>query len=126
MGTSLRIYASVIRSIHNFYSVQRVRDRNMDKFAAAKPVVLPKRGDWTGDKDLILLNEFMRDELDNTSELIGILEGGGLRQVFRAKTRQQEDTFLLGPDLVDQLKTKRAIMRRHWLDAERYFVSPNK
>jgi hypothetical protein len=125
MGTSLRIYASIIRSCGNFYAVQRVRDRNLEKFAAG-PRIPPKVADWNGDPDLQLLNEFTRDELDNTTDLIRILESDGISQVLTATTAADEDTFLLGPDLIDQLKRKRQIMRRHWLDAERYLSTPLK
>jgi hypothetical protein len=124
MGTSLRIHASILRSSGNFYGVQRIRDRNRERFR--EPRLPPKVGDWHGDKDLHLLNELLRDELDNTSELIRLLENGGLSQVLTAQDPAEEDTFLLGPDLVDQLKKKIEIMRRHWLDAEQYLSTPHK
>src|SRR5204863_4687000 len=47
MATSLRIYASILRSSGNFYAVQSVRDRNLQKFAAA-PRMPPKSADWHG------------------------------------------------------------------------------
>lgn len=37
-----------------------------------------------------------------------------------------EDTFLLGPDLIEQLKKKRKIMLRHWVDIESYMTTPFK
>jgi hypothetical protein len=126
MATSLRIYASILRSCGNFYAVQRVRDRNLDKFAAG-PHTPPKVADWLGDPDLQMLNEFMRDELDNTTELIGLLDGdGGMAQILTATDPADEDTFLLGPHLLDQLKNKCQIMRRHWLDTQRYFSTPHR
>jgi hypothetical protein len=126
MAISLRIYASVLRSCGNFYAVQRVRDRHVERFAGP-PRTPPKVGDWFGDGDLQLLNEFMRDELDNTSALIELLESdGGMSQVLTAADRADEDTFLLGPDLIDQLRSKCRIMRRHWLDAEDYLSPPHK
>ena len=125
MGVSLRIYASIIRSCGNFYAVQKIRDRNADRFAGP-PITPPKVGDWNGSVDLQLLNECMRDELDNTTELIQLLEGGGSSQVLTASDPGDEDTFLLGPDLVGQLRHKCRIMRRHWLDAERFLSTPHK
>ena len=80
----------------------------------------------TGDPDLLLLHELMRDELDNTARLVDILENGGLRQLALAPAPELEDTFLLGPDIVGQLKQKMAIMRRHWLDASHYMAPPHK
>jgi len=125
MGTSLRIHASMLRSSGNFYGVQRIRDRNRETFAAG-PRVHSKQADWTGNADLQLLNEFMRDELDNTTDLIRLLEAGGSSQVLTASDSADEDTFLLGPNLIDQLKQKCRIMRRHWLDAEPYLAPPHK
>ena len=125
MATSLRIYASILRSCGNVYGVQRIRDRNMDKFSGP-PCTPPKVADWFGSADLQMLNEFMRDELDNTTELIRLLERGGMAQVLTATDPADEDPFLLGPDLLTQLKLKRQIMRRHWLDAEAFLSSPHK
>ncbi|MEA2735635.1 MAG: hypothetical protein QOE14_2086 [Humisphaera sp.] len=125
MAISLRLYASILRSCGNFYAVQRIRDRHLEKFAGP-PRTPPKVADWHGDPDLQRLNEFMRDELDNTTELIQLLEAGGASQILTAADPADEDTFLLGPELIAQLKLKRRIMRRHWLDAERFLASPLK
>jgi hypothetical protein len=54
------------------------------------------------------------------------LESGGLAQVLTAADPADEDPFLLGPDLLIQLKLKRQIMRRHWLDAEEFLFPPHK
>jgi hypothetical protein len=125
MGMSVRIYASIFRSCGNVYAVQKIRDRNADKFSGP-PRIPAKLADWTGDPDLQLLNELMRDELDNTTGLIELLESGGINQVLRASDPADEDPFLLGPALVDQLRQKRQIMRKHWLDAESYLSTPHK
>src|SRR5207247_10824836 len=76
-------YTTLFRS-----AVQRVRDRNLQQFAG-EPRTPSKNADWQGDPDLQLLNEFMRDELDNTVELIRLLENGGIKQVLtdRKSTR---------------------------------------
>jgi hypothetical protein len=127
MAASLRIYASFLRSAGNFFGVQKIRDRNKDTLApGSEPRTHPKVGHWTGDLDLQYLNEFMRDELDNTVELTSLLENGGTSQVLTADRPEDEDVFLLGPNLVSQLKLKAQIMRRHWTDAERYLMTPHK
>ena len=82
--------------------MQRIRDRNKEKFAGP-PRIPPKVADWHGDADLQMLNEFMRDELDNTTELIQLLEGGGSSQVLTATDPADEDPFLLGPHLLQSL-----------------------
>ena len=125
MSTSLRIYASILRSSANFYAVQRIRDRHLETFAA-EPRVHSKDADWLGHPDLQLLNGFLRDELDNTTELMRLLENGGMRQVLTAEDPAEEDTFFLSRDLPAQLAQKCRIMRRHWLDAEAYLAPPHK
>ena len=68
----------------------------------------------------------MRDELDNTLELIDLLENGGMDLINHANDQKVEDTFLLGSDLIEQLKQKRKIMLDHWLDGEDYMTIPFK
>ena len=125
MAVSLRIYSSVARSCGNFYKAQVIRNRNIAKLKgpAHSPDKIPT---WTGDQDLIDFNEIMRNELDNTQELIDLLENGGLDLINHAKDPSGEDTFLLGANLIEQLKQKRKIMLDHWLDIEDYLTSPYK
>jgi len=125
MAASLRLYSGFIRSGANFYAAQMIRDRNKDKLAVIAPPP-PKVGDLIGDRDLTAFNEIMRDELDNAQELIDLLENGGMELVCHADQPEEEDIFLLGPDLIDQLKKKRLIMRRHWLDIQNHLITPLK
>ncbi|MFB3892288.1 MAG: hypothetical protein ACE15C_09725 [Phycisphaerae bacterium] len=126
MALSLRMYASIIRSIGNFYPMQVLRDRSKEKFATG-PHIPPKVFSMTGDPDLLQMNELMRDELDNTSQLIDMLESGGLKRFVTASgPGDVEDTFMLGADIVNQLRKKMAIMRRHWCDAAAYLAMPHK
>ena len=127
MGISLRIYRCIVRSIHNFACMQILRERNKEKLYAPEPFTPTKISSWTGDPDLLQINEVMRDELDNTDTFLDILaRPNARRQLALAKSRNLEDTFLLGPNFPDTLKRKRRIMRRHWLDAEQYMASPFK
>jgi hypothetical protein len=125
MATSLRIIASIMRSCGNFAEAQGIRDQNQSKLNG--PIHLPgKEPTFTGDPDFIRFNEIARDELDNTQELIDILEKGGMDLLVIAKDAKYEDRFVLGPDLVKQLKKKRKIMLDHWTDIEDYLASPFK
>lgn len=125
MVTALKIHSSISRSAGNFAEAQKIRDRNADKLSQAphRPSKVPT---WEGDPELQAFNSIMRDELDNTVELINVLENGGMDFIAHAKTPKYEDSFLLGPDLIDQLKLKRKIMIRHWADIEGYMASPFK
>ncbi len=125
LSLSVRMWASEVRSIHNFYHAQLIRNANAEVLAG-EPRVHEKVASWDGDKGYLEWNEIMRDEFDNTNELIVLLENGGLELVARAKDPKYEDTFLLGPDLIGQLRKKAAIMREHWLDIEPYIAPPHK
>jgi hypothetical protein len=125
IAKALKIHSSIFRSIGNFAEAQAIRDRNAEKL-----VDTPHRPDksptWEGDPDLQAFMAVMRDELDNTLEMINILENGGMKFIAHADDPQYEDTFLLGPDLIDQLKFKRKIMLKHWTDIEGYMATPFK
>lgn len=125
IGKSLRIYASVVRSSTNFYKAQEIRNRNQEKLAATpqRPDKIPT---WNGDQDLQDFNAIMRDELDNTTELIDVLNNGGMKLIGHAKETSLEDTFILGPDLINQLQKKREVMLAHWTDIEGYLATPFK
>ncbi len=126
MAISIRMYSSILRSIGNFYAMQIVRQRNAARFAAG-PQVPSKVASMTGDQDLLLIHEYMRDELDNTARLLDLIENGGKqRMVLAVRPGDVEDTFMLGANIVEQLHKKTTIMRRHWLDASAYLAPPHK
>jgi hypothetical protein len=120
---SLHIYCCVVRSYGNFNDAQLIRNRNMEILAGQ--VHRPsKTSTRTGDKDLQDFNSIMRNEFDNAQELIDLLENGGMDLVVHAKAPFSEDTFLLGADLIEQLKLKRKVMLAHWRDIEGYLTTP--
>jgi hypothetical protein len=125
MVKALKIHSSIYRSIGNFAEAQAIRDRNAEKLALP-PHRPDKTPTWEGDPDLQAFNTLMRDELDNTQELIDVLEDGGMEFISHAENSKYEDTFLLGPNLVEQLKLKRKIMLKHWIDIEGYMATPFK
>ncbi|MEA1996800.1 MAG: hypothetical protein U9N45_04150, partial [Gemmatimonadota bacterium] len=125
VGLSLRMWASEVRSIHNFYHAQLIRDRNAEVLAG-EPRIPAKVATWEGHPDILPWNEIMRDEFDNANELIEMLENGGMKLVAHASDPRYEDTFLMGPDFVGQLRQKVKIMREHWLDVEKYLATPHK
>ncbi len=122
---SLKIHSSIYRSAGNFAEAQAIRDRNAVKLSM-EPHRPNKESNWEGDPELQKFNGVMRDELDNTVELIAVLENGGMDFICHANDPKYEDTFLLGPDLIDQLKLKRKIMLKHWTDIESYMTTPMK
>lgn len=125
LAVSLRMWASEVRSVHNFYFAQLIRDRQ--SYALSGPPSIPtKLATWTGDPDLQEWNQIQRAEFDNTNELVKLLENGGLAYFSRAKAPNYEDTFVMGTDILGALNHKTEIMRQHWLDAERVLTPPHK
>ncbi len=125
LASAYRIWASIVRSCHNFYFGQVIRDRNRAALSG-EPRIPPKVETWTGDPDLLAWNEIMRDELENANELVSILERGGMEVLSRTSDPRLEDTFLLGPDIIAQLRAKVRLMREHWRDGELYLATPHK
>jgi hypothetical protein len=125
MTRSWRIYSSIMRSSGNFGEAQAIRDRHAERLT--QPRQRPdKNATWDGDPDLQAFNAIMRDELDNALELIDMLNDGGMRLIRHADDHSYEDTFLLGPDIIGQLKMKRKIMLEHWTDIEGFLTTPYK
>ena len=125
LATGVRMWSSEVRSIHNFYFAQQLRERHA-KELSGPPIKPPKTSTVTGDPDYLLWNEIQREEYDNTAVLLLLLKNGGLDMIARANRPSDEDVFLLGPDLAGALENKRRIMRQHWLDVQQYLTSPLK
>jgi hypothetical protein len=125
LALSMRMWVSEVRSIHNFYFAQKLRERNAKAIGGA-PLIHPKVPTWTGDADFIEWTHIERDELDNAEELAALLERGGIDFIGHAREAKYQDTFLLGPDLVKDVRRKAEIMRAHWLDVQKYLAPPHK
>ena len=125
VALSLKIWASAVRSMNNFYFGQLIRDRG-DSAIAKGPHLSSKQSNWTGDADYADWNSIQRDELDNTEELIAMLEHGGLNSIAYAQNKLDEDTFVVGPEIISALHEKVRLMRREWLDVQQYLTSPLK
>ncbi len=121
----LRLWASFLRSTHNFYHGQLIRDKYKDILNGPKRIPA-KIASWEGDPGNLEWNAILRDEFDNTNELIALLKTNGLSHVALAPDARHEDTFILGPDLPVQLEKKARIMRAHWLDVQDWLAPPHK
>lgn len=72
------------------------------------------------DQRAIVMRKIAREEADNVMELIGLLEKAKGRGMVldHAMKPEEESVFLLGPDLVGDLKKKLNIMMAHWQEYE--------
>jgi hypothetical protein len=125
LARSIRMWVSVMQSVRNFVHAQRIRDARQKDLAAPAPAHFKDAGS-AGDPDNFRWYQIQRDELDNTAGLIRLLKDGGLAFFAHAKDARDEDTFLLGPDVIETLTAKRRLMREHWYDGQRYFAPPHK
>jgi len=105
--------------------------RHALEFGLLMEQVQPRDGMWElgerheGDPQRAQVYRILRDELDNTLDLIDLLGEGAEDVLVMAGKPEDEDTFLLGPGLVDQLSRKREIMLAHWADFDRLFLPPH-
>jgi len=125
LALSLRMWVSVMESVRNFAAGQRIRDA-LGKQLAGPPSPTFKGSKPGGDPEYFAWYQAERRELDNSAELMRLLENGGMAWFAHAARPEEEDTFLFGPNLVETLAKKRQIMRAHWLDAQSYLAPPNR
>lgn len=126
MSHSCRILVHLWRNVRNGLQFALLRKNAHEKpmEEIAEPVV--KGGapiGWLPDFHKILLRT-VRDEIDNTSDLIKLLESPLSRGFHTAATADQESTFAAGPDFIAQLHKKRALMLEHLQDL--YLLYPNE
>lgn len=79
-----------------------------------------------GSHGLWYMYRALRWELDNTNELIELIQKAGDEPLFFTVPKANEGRLLLGPDLLDHLRRKVNIMLDHWRDAEVGYFRPTK
>ena len=79
------------------------------------------------DQRALELRKIARMDLDNTMELIDLLRAFKPNQVLaQAADSTGESVFIYGPDLIEKLQRKRAIMLHHWHDYERLYPTSKR
>ena len=118
----LDVFRCLLRNARNAvsYQAQLDRARALGLKPESRPVV-STQSSW--DRQMML--ETARAEIDNTAVLIDLLKPGPGSLIQLAATKTEEDIRVLGPDLVEQLQKKIALMNAHWQDYNRIFTSPN-
>jgi hypothetical protein len=96
--------------------------RQLEARGEKMTVTRPEQPDWpygnVGSHGLFYMHRALRWELDNVTELIKLVEESPVPLYTTAPSKEMECTHLIGPDFLDQLKKKRAIMIKHWREAE--------
>ena len=118
----LCLYGALWRNIRNVIACQTILD-TVDR--DEKPAPNPACG-RAGDRRYLDFNDIIRNEIDNTLEIISLLEQAKEPILQTADTPEFENIMLFGPDIVDQLRKKVAVMEAHRRDVTRLFIEPNK
>ncbi|HEX9973441.1 MAG TPA: hypothetical protein VGD14_15320, partial [bacterium] len=74
-----------------------------------------------GDQLLREIQIVTRNEIDNTNELIALLESTKIPLVKTAASMEEEDVFNIGPNIIEQLKKKVSIMLKRQLEVRRLY-----
>lgn len=123
LAISVRMWASTVRSINNFYFAQEIRNRHPKELSG--PERIHSMLSNAGDPDNLAWHQIQRNEFDNANELLALLRNGGLQSLSRAADQKHADTFLMGPDVISEVQQKVDLMRLHWRDAD-LFLTPGR
>ncbi len=93
----------------------------LDRSDYSQPPVEQNIYPMDGDQKLREIQIVTRHDVDNTNELIQLLENSKVTLVQTAPSKEEEDIFILGPDFIEQLKKKVAITLKHELDVHRLY-----
>lgn len=119
----LRLLAYTFRNQKNVITFQSIMDRtDKTEVATDKTIVI----DEQGDKRFYKVMAILREEIDNTYEIIKILDEAKTNILNCTPTEEQETIMRFGPDIKNDLLKKVDIMERHKLEFERLFKSYNK
>jgi hypothetical protein len=113
----LRVLSCFYRNARNVIQYQDILDRTDYEHPPKEENIYP----MDGNQKLREIQNVTRAEIDNTNELVGLLESAKVPLVEVAPSAAEEDIFLIGPNIVEQLRKKVEIMLRHQLDVYRLF-----
>ncbi len=113
----LKVLVCFYRNARNTIQYQDILDRTDYEHPPKEENIYP----MDGDQKLREIQNVTRNEIDNINELIGLLESSPVPLVEVAPSMSEEDIFLVGPNIVEQLRKKVQIMLRHQLDVYRLY-----
>ena len=117
LGLYLQTLNCFYRNAKHTIQYQDILDRTDYENSPIEDNIYPMDGDQ-------LLREIQivtRNEIDNTNELISLLESNKITLVKTAPSVEEEDIFILGPNIIEQLKKKVNTMLKHQLEVHRLY-----
>ena len=128
----IRAKASVYLTVRHFFQMGTLiyeRDRDnarAEKAGLVDPAVPDLSQGSMGSHGLFFMFRAMRWELDNTNELIRLIEESPVPLIVQTRDKAREGALIMGPDLLDGLKKKVAAMVKYWRTAEKGYYLPTK
>ena len=117
LSLRLRTLICFYRNARNTIQFQDILDRTDYEHPPKEENIYP----MDGDQKLREIQNVTRDEIDNIRELIGLLKNSKVPLLELAPSMAEEDIFLIGPNIVEQLEKKVQIMLKHQLDVYRLY-----
>jgi hypothetical protein len=117
LGLRLKVLICFYRNARNTIQYQDILDRTDYDHPPKEENIYP----LDGDQKLREIQNVTRDEIDNIDELISLLGRSPVPLIDVAPSMDEEDIFLIGPNIVEQLRKKLQIMLRHQLDVYRLY-----
>lgn len=118
----LKMYICIIRNANNVCSFQTILDRtDYNEVPVDKTPIIREQGDIRYFK----VNQIIRNEIDNTLEMISLLEQAEEPILQVAESEEFESVMIFGPDIINDFKKKIDIMENHRRDFERLYKSYN-
>jgi len=118
----LKLHRCVIRNMDNVCGFQTILDRtDYNEVPVDKTPIIREQGDIRYFK----VNQIIRNEIDNTLEIIDLLKQAEEPILQLAPSEEFESVMILGPDIIEDLKKKIAIMEKHRRDFSRLYKSYN-
>ena len=78
-----------------------------------------------GDQKLHEIINVVRAEIDNTTELIRLIEECPMPVIWTARSPEEEDIMQFSAELIPQLKKKISIMLAHQMDFNKFYIRNN-
>ena len=118
----LRMYKCIINNANNVLHFQSILDRTD---YSETPVDTTLAIEEQGDSRMCKMERIIRDEIDNTYEIIELLDAVKAPLLACSPTMESKNIMKFGPDLKDDLLKKIEIMYNHKYELNRLYRSSN-
>lgn len=119
----LRMYRCIIKNANHVVDFQNILDRtDYNEEVKDSSIII----DEQGDKRLYKIDRIVRAEIDNTYEMISILDAAKKPLIEMTDTVEEKFIMKFGPDLKEDLLKKIDIMENHSNDFTRLYATLNR